>query len=216
MRVGMNRLRALLIQQVPAVKAEVVRSDRDGVCRLDTRVVWSDAHEFVRLCRQARHATADGAIDAYERALELYRGDLLDGHGARFYDWVHDRGDGAVSLREQFRNEYEAASRRLALLHLEHGRPERAAELLRGLLRAEPTLEEIVRDLYRCYRKTGDLNGLIREDRQLRQALWDAFHDPNVPDDDPAQYQPDPETVALFDEVRAELTARRREPQAVA
>jgi hypothetical protein len=51
----------------------------------------------------------------------------------------------------------------------------------------------------------GDLNGLIREDRQLRQALRDAHHDPNDPADDPASYQPEPKTIAVYNEIRARL-----------
>ena len=80
--------------------------------------------------------------------------------------------------------------------------------LYRGLLKAEPVLEDVVRDLYRCYRELGDLAALIREDRHLRQALRETLADPDDPDDDPEQYEPEPETVALFDEVRAELEAR--------
>jgi hypothetical protein len=70
------------------------------------------------------------------------------------------------------------------------------------------TLEEVVRDLYRCYEELGDLAGLVREDRHLRQALRETRRDPDDPEDDPRQDEPEPETVALFEAVRAELEAR--------
>ena len=76
-----------------------------------------------------------------------------------------------------------STTRRLARLHREEGRPAQAVPLYRGLLKAEPVLEDVVRDLYRCYRELGDLAALIREDRHLRQALRETLSDPDDPDD---------------------------------
>jgi hypothetical protein len=108
--------------------------------------------------------------------------------------------------RRLFRPTPVSPVRRTCLYQCE-GLPERAVALYRSLLKAEPTLEDVVRELYRCYQETGDLSSLIREDRHLRQALREAYHDPADPDD-LDQYHPEPETVARFNQIRAHPEAR--------
>ena len=206
MRVAMVRLRALLARQVPGLPADVVRAERHGACRLDPAAVWTDAQEFLARCREGL-GPPERARPALERALALYRGDLLTGRGARFYAWVTERDERGLSPRERFREEHARAARRLARLYREEGRADLAVPLYRGLLKAEPVLEDVVRDLYRCYRELGDLAALVREDRHLRQALQETLADPDDPEDEPEQYEPEPETVALFDAIRAELEA---------
>lgn len=208
MRVAMVRLRGLLARQVPGLTAEVVRCERDGICRLDARLVWSDAQEFVALCGTSTKLPPEEAKGALEEARTLYRGDLLSGRGARDYDWVDERDASGLSPRERFREEYYRATQRLARLYRQEGQPARAVPLYKELLKAEPTLEDIVRELYQCYRDLGDLSSLIREDRHFRQALREAYFDPNDPDDDPELYQPEPETNALFIQIRTELEGR--------
>jgi DNA-binding SARP family transcriptional activator len=201
MRVAMARLRALLARQVPGLSSEVVRCERDGTCRVDTKLVWSDAQEFLKLCQA-------GAKLPLEQARELYRGDLLSGRGTRFYEWVEDRAESGISLREHFREEFYQATLRLARLYRDEGQVTLAVSLYKCLLRAEPTLEDIVRELYRCYQQLGDLSSLLRQDRDLRQALREAYLDPEYPEDDSHYDQPEPETVALFNEIRSELEAQ--------
>jgi DNA-binding SARP family transcriptional activator len=206
----MSRLRGLLGRQVAGLGPEVVRSERDGTCRLDAALVWSDAQEFWARCQAAPALPPEAAVASLERAVSLYAGDLLASRAARAYDWLDEPGDDGVSLRRQYREEFYRALQRLARLHRSAGRPGAAVPLYRRLLQAEPILEDIVRELYRCYRELGDLASLVREDRHLRQALRTAFADPGDPEgeDDPGQYDPEPETVALFREVRADLEAR--------
>jgi DNA-binding SARP family transcriptional activator len=144
-----------------------------------------------------------------EQARALYVGDLLSGRKARFYEWVDEREDSGLSLREQYREEYYRATQRLARLYVEEGRADRAVPLYKEILKAEPVLEDIVRELYRCYQQLGDLTALIREDRHLRQALQEAYADPDNVKVNPNDYQPESETVALFNEIRHEVEARQ-------
>ena len=74
-------------------------------------------------------------------------------------------------------------------------------------LRAEATLEDVARRLYRCYGQLSDRVSLVREHHRLQQALRDAYGDP---DDggDPAMAAPEPETVAVLEAVLAQLDAR--------
>ncbi len=208
MRVAMVRLRALLARQVPGIPSEAVRADRDGTCRLDTKMISSDVHQFVALCRTAPKLPLEEAKSALQQARALYGGDLLPGRGTRLYEWVDERDDTGVSLRESYREEYYRATQRLARLFCRERRADLAVPLYKGLLKAEPTLEDIVRELYRCYQQLGDLSSLIREDRHLRQSLREAFYDPDDPEDNPDDYQPEPETVDLFSRIRKELETK--------
>ena len=110
-----------------------------------------------------------------------------------------------MTLRETYRLEYMAAAKRLARLYREDGDAHLAVPLLKRMLQQEPLLEDVVRELYRCYEQLGDLGVLLREDRRLRQALYTAYYDPHNPDDDPGLYPPEAETVAVFEEVRKAL-----------
>ncbi len=208
MRVAMARLRALLIRQVPELSPNVVRSERDGTCRLDTNLVWSDVQEFLTLCRTGMKLPLLEAREALEQAHVLYRGDLLSGRGTRFFEWVDDRADSGISLREHYREEYYRATQRLAQSYRQLGEVTLAVSLYKNLLRAEPTLEDIVREIYRCYQQIEDLGSLIRQDRELRQALQEAYYDSSEPEVDLECCQPEPETVALFNEIRSELEAK--------
>ena len=207
LRVAMTRLRALLAQQVRGITAEVVRTDRDGTCRLDNTVVTSDVQQFVSLCQASTEKSRENAKHSMQRAVEFYQGDLLSGRGTRFYEWVDERDDGGLSLRERYRESFYHAAKRLAVLHIEEGRPDLAVPLLKNVLRFEPTLEDIVRQLYQCYGQRHDLRSLIQEDRNLRQALRQIYYDPSDPEDEPGYYEPEPETTELFNQIRAELDA---------
>jgi two-component SAPR family response regulator/LysM repeat protein len=204
----LDQLNALLqpglghLDALPAVFLD----DRDGTCRIDVARVESDVHRFIRLCRVAPLMAPDQALDTWSRARELYRGDLFDGPGGRAYAWALAPGDeGELSLRERLREQFYRATLRHARLLVRAGEPRAAIPLLRALLDVEPLLEDVVRDLYRCYGALGDLDGLVREDERLRRALVRAVG----PDDDP---DPEPATVALFARVREDLEVRATVP----
>lgn len=145
------------------------------------------------------------------QARALYTGNLLSGPNTPLYEWVDERDESGLSLREHYQEEYYRATQRLAQLYVKEGYANMAIPLYKGILRAESVLEDIVRELYRCYQQTSDLTALIREDRHLRQALQVAYADLDDPESDLEVYQPEPETVALFEEIRRELEARSDE-----
>jgi len=208
LRTALTRLRALLAGQVPNLSGDVVRAERDGTRRLDTSLVGSDVHQFVVLLRTAAKLPPDEAKVALIEARKLYSGDLLSGRSAGCYEWVEERDGSGVTLREHYREEFYRATQRLARLYYQEEQAALAVPLYKQLLKAEPTLEDVARELYRCYQYLGDLTSLIREDRHLRQALREAYADPDDPVRDPQDYEPEPETVALFNEIRRELEDR--------
>src|SRR5205823_4803611 len=76
-----ERLNTLLqpaVQHVEATTPPARLDTRDGTVRLDLQRVESDVHRFVRLSHAAALMQADAALDTWERARQLYRGDLLD------------------------------------------------------------------------------------------------------------------------------------------
>jgi DNA-binding SARP family transcriptional activator len=208
MRIAMTRLRSHLTRKVPGLDPSFVRTERDGTCRLDTTQISSDVHRFVALCEAARNLPTGQKISALEKARALYGGDLLSGRGARFYEWLHERDESGLSPRERYREMYLQITQQLATLLRDAGEVSLAIPLYRSLLKVEPTLEDVARDLYRCHHKLGDLSSLIREDRQLRQALREAFDDPSDRDGRFIEIEREPETVQLFERLRAELEAR--------
>jgi len=119
MRQAMFRLRSALSLQVPNLTAEVVRADRDGFCRLEPTLVTSDVHRFVSLLRDASRLRGEEAKAALEEARSLYRGDLLSGVEAREYEWLDERDESGVTLREYYREPYFQATGKLARLQYE-------------------------------------------------------------------------------------------------
>ncbi len=213
LRTALKRLRALFAEQVPDLSSEVVRSERDGTRRLDTSLISSDVHEFVALLRAVPKLRCEEAMAALQRARDLYQGDLLSGRAAGLFEWADEREVTGVSLREHYREEYYRATQQLARLHYQDGHADLAVPLHKELLKAEPTLEDVVRELYRCYQQVGNLQSLIREDRHLRQALRDAYAGFDEAEFDATDIEPEPETTALFKAIRQELGASRALPQ---
>ena len=70
---------------------------------LDPSVAASDVHRFLELLRLARSAPCDQAIAAYEAALGLYAGDLLDRADVPLWFWLYDGPTLADGLRVDYR-----------------------------------------------------------------------------------------------------------------
>ena len=59
------------------------------IYRLDPNVIETDVHCFLKLLDDARSLSErEEAIQTYEHALELYRGDLLDRPDVPSYRWL--------------------------------------------------------------------------------------------------------------------------------
>ncbi|MFN8472170.1 MAG: LysM peptidoglycan-binding domain-containing protein [Anaerolineae bacterium] len=208
MRVVMSRVRRMLRKYVPDLTTEALGCDRDTVCRLDASQVVSDVQQFVAVVKASRRLPTVQAIAALRYALALYQGDLLSDANTPFYSWADDREDRGLSLQEYYQEEHKRAIQRLAQLLLDNRQAREAIPLLKSLLKAEPTLETVVRDLYRCYQQTGDLGSLIREDAALRQALRAIYKDVRDAALDGRHWEPEADTIALYAAIRAELESR--------
>jgi two-component SAPR family response regulator len=157
---------------------------------------------FVALLHQTGEGDRWAAKAAARQARELYSGDLLAGMP---YPWLHERLDDGTSLQERYCQDYSAVTGELARLCVEDQEYEQAAELYKELLRAEPLLEDVLRNLYRCYAALGDRASLVQQHRHLEQALRDMF------DGNPALAQPQPETVAAYRAALARVSGQPAE-----
>ncbi len=141
-------------------------------------------------------------MQTLEQARVLYQGSLLTGEHVEQYPWLETRDTDGVTLREYYQDAYYRLVKQLAHLRAQHGQVEVAIELCRSLLKVEPTLEDVVRDLYTYHGMAGDRAALLREDRQLRERLRTAYGDD---ESDPAVIEPVAETVAHFLAIKAQL-----------
>jgi nucleoid-associated protein YgaU/DNA-binding SARP family transcriptional activator len=219
MGAAVSRLRSRLARQVPGLPGRLVVRDRAGGSRLDPAAVATDVAAFVRACAAAREAARAGrpeeAAAGYEAARALYRGHLLAAPG---YPWAYDPGEDGVSLDEQYRRLHREATTALAGLYEEDGGPARAAPLYEELARAEPTDAAAGQRLLRAYHRLGDRAALARAFRDLatwaRAALGDD-EDVDGEDEEAGAADPagateflDPETVQLYETLRADLERR--------
>jgi two-component SAPR family response regulator/LysM repeat protein len=206
------RLRRQL-QQVPdAPPSDGVCLDRRGF-QLDPAIVYSDAHEFLRLVREARvnpDPMAPEVIRRLERARGLYAGDLLDGPDARRYAWVDERDDSGVTLREHFRRMYENASLRLAEAYAATGLVDASIELYHELSELDPGDERLFLALFRLRAKSGDRPGLEAEEQRMRRILRELAEDAeDVRGAEPVE--PDSQTMEEYRQLLAGL--REHEPE---
>jgi DNA-binding SARP family transcriptional activator/LysM repeat protein len=210
LRGALASLHRMLLRALPSLEGDAVRfADGGATCHLDTRQVISDAHRFLRLCRAAPQMPPDQARLGWQRARGLYTGGLLDGPGARAWPWAGaaDAETGALPLRDRYREQAYAATRGLARLALGDGRVEDAVMLYQELLSVEPTLEDVVREVCECYEQLGDFAAIREEEARLNRALQAAYAQAS-PEDNPLAYEPEPDTLAIFDRARAAAEPR--------
>jgi DNA-binding SARP family transcriptional activator/Flp pilus assembly protein TadD len=121
--------------------------------------LWVDVEAFERA---ANEAVRGEGVEAYEAALALYEGDLLEEDP--YEDWAAPR-------REQLRLRRQGLLAKLARLHEALGEYERGAERLKELLACDPTDEEAHRHLMRLYALAGDRRRALKQYQVCREAL---------------------------------------------
>lgn len=135
------------------------------------------------------------APDDLERALVIYRGDLLDGFGLKeepFEDWLRVE-------RERLRAMAVAALDKLVSHYCVTNDPASCVRAATRLLSIEPLREDIHRALMRAYAAQGRINLALRQYENCRGALQRELH-----------LQPEPETRHLHEMLRARRTTSPR------
>ena len=197
------RLRLALKRLVPTLEGDALaRMDKQHpVYRLNTAVIESDVHRFLKLLEEARWLPPENAVGAYEEALELYRGHLLDRPDVPPYRWLDD-GPRLVDLRVKYARLQQQARRRLADL-LANGSDQqlgRAQELYIGLAEEDPLDHRLWEALARLHGRRNDLLGLEATARRLRSALVELGEG-----EDPERVPMPPALERVFAEVRMSL-----------
>jgi nucleoid-associated protein YgaU len=202
------RLRRALKRLIPGWKSDpIARMDKQTpIYRLDPNVIESDVHCFLRLLDDGRSLPREGAIRAYEQALDLYRGDLLDRPDVPSYRWLDD-GPRVLDLRVKYATMHQLTRRRLADL-LATGQSDdelaRAQELYLSLVASDALDHRLWEALAHLHGRRNDLLGLEATYRRLRSALVELGEG-----DDPDLVAIPPTLKRVFDEVRASLRAGR-------
>jgi DNA-binding SARP family transcriptional activator len=146
--------------------------------------IWYDVDAFREQMAAYRRAPAGSlpAVEALGRAIDLYAGDYL----------VDCYRDWALRLRDDLQSQYVLALVALAEVLETRGEHTDAIQLYRRVLKVDDLREDVHRALMRCYAASGDRASAVRHYRQLRNLL-----------DRELQVEPMPQTVALFEEIRA-------------
>jgi len=141
-------------------------------------------------------AVAAGDRTSLEQAVSLYRGPLLEGCAE---EWV-------FAERRVREEQYLSALEKLAEQALGRGERDVAATYLRSVIQVDPLREQTQRALIQTLAAMGDHGAAVQVYRDLRVLLR---RDLNT--------DPDPETQAVFQQVRAEaLSTSRTAPPAIA
>ena len=154
---------------------------------------WLDIHDFEDTLDEAARASGEAQARLLRHAVELYRGDLLEGV---YDDWI-------IFERERLRLRYLDALERLIGHHEARGQWTEAAAYAQRLLASDPLREHVHRAAIRCHLALGDRAAALRQfdtcARLLRQEL-DA--------------EPAPETQALVAQARGRETPFGMRPSA--
>lgn len=184
LRTTLWRIRSVLKPRGDEVS--ILRVSNEEIGFLDSDATWVDALEFQRRV----HALAPGsgslldeeATSSLDRAVDLYRGDLLDG----LYD------DWCVVERERFRLSYLGALERLMGHHEARGEWRAALAFGRKVLQADPLREDVHRRVMVCHQAMGNRPSAIRQFRRCQAVLREEL-----------ELEPMEETVRLCERIKA-------------
>jgi hypothetical protein len=184
-RKNRGRLREYLQSVVPDLGDPIPKGSPTLPAVLDPTVASSDVHRFLELLRLAGSAPRDQAVAAYEAALGLYAGDLLDRADVPLWYWLYDGPRVADTLRAEYRQLHQEARRNLADVYAagnDVAQLRRAQELYIGLTGELAEDEQLWAALFRTHAKRGDRLGLDASVRRLRSALAELAEDGDGPD----------------------------------
>ncbi len=114
------RMRQALKKLVPELEGNPIApfDKKDPVYSLNASVIESDVHRFIKLVQEAKSLPPESACAAYEAALDLYGGDLLERPDVPPYRWmdVHRRHAPRASPVLK-RHEKRGAAKRAVLMN---------------------------------------------------------------------------------------------------
>lgn len=164
----------------PAGQFVVVSSQQ---YRLEPGRFRTDLDRFDAHLRRAQMREGTEALDEVERALELYRGEFMEGEP---FEWTE-------AYRHDYAARFQTIARAAAAEARASGEIERARSLYQRALERDATDEEAVRGLMRVYVAAGNPSGAHKAYRALVEALRRELDDEEA--------EPAPETTSLLEEI---------------
>lgn len=153
--------------------------------RLDAALLEEfDATRFEHEVTQARRALKrkqEGATQALDQALALYRGDFLDGEPV---------GDWHVEYRDRLQILYLDGLMELGQQYLQEERHRRAAEAFRRVLARDEFHESALQSLLRCHAALGERAQGVRVYRSFVERLRQEL-----------ETEPEPQTARVFEQL---------------
>lgn len=171
----------------PALNGAAPVLHEEGYYRLNSETgIGVDVTRFDRFVddgdRNMRDGDTVGALDAYTRAAALYRGDLCFAADAH-----------TLMERERLRARYFTLLAQLGEIHYQADDYTTALEYLWRLLVRDPCREDAHRLVMSCYVRRGERAAALHHYQVCADVLRTEF-----------DAVPEPETVALFDQIRLE------------
>ncbi|MFQ5401469.1 MAG: BTAD domain-containing putative transcriptional regulator [Anaerolineae bacterium] len=185
LRVALSVLRKALAPDPGGGEApDFIRRDGESL-QLDLSLgIHTDADEFMGLIRSAQaveNKNPAQAIELYESALALYRGDFLEENP--YAEWVREE-------RERLLAAYLSAAERVAKLLVGQDECERGMRWANAILAKDPLWEEGYALLMQCHWKLGNRALAVRVYDRCRRRLREEL-----------AIEPSPRTTALFEEI---------------
>ncbi|HXG58553.1 MAG TPA: response regulator [Thermoanaerobaculia bacterium] len=169
---------------------ETILIEEGDFLAVDPAVLWADVADFEAL-------VANASEPALRQAVDLYRGDFLDGFSLteeRFDQWV-------LAERDRLHRLALRAHSHLVEALQKKGAVDEAIETAQRSLRIDALQEPMHRTLMRLYMQSGDLANALQQYETLARVLRREL-----------RVDPDAETKALYQQV-VQLRSRRVEPQ---
>jgi predicted ATPase/DNA-binding SARP family transcriptional activator len=177
-----------------------IRTTHQSVAFEPVSGIWLDTAEFRGACENLGNLSPRAAIEmeSLGAAVELYRGDLLDGFYAdgapAFEEWL-------LIQRERFRTMALTALQRLVHQHCQRGDYGASLLFARRMLALDPWREEAHRIVMDLLARAGSRSAALAQYEICRQVLAEELH-----------AEPTLETTALYERIRDAAAATASAP----
>jgi len=165
----------------------------EGYCFSSNAPCWLDTEAFQEAVTDAERAQESGewrpAVESYERAIQLYRGELLETD--RYEEW-------SLAPRERWQEEYLAVLSQLAQCHAELGNYTKAIDCCKLTLSIEPARESAIRRLMQFYYVAGEDSRALETFEMGSQVLKERL-----------DVEPSSETQALYEQIKQGALPRK-------
>lgn len=169
LRTALWRVRSTLSEMLPSGRAsdDFVVVSRDRVGFSPSAPCWVDVERFEALARPhpgtPQAADCGARLPCLQQAVELYRGDLLEGEYA---EWCH-------TARARLQAQYLDAVERLMRCYATTGAWSEALDCGQRILSVDPLREKVHREVMALYYLAGDRPRALRQFSNCEQMLRD-------------------------------------------